>query len=74
MISCDADVLLDQVTSVRIFGTNGVESALQLDGPISIRSGADTHQNNLLKLYALPLLSPVQSVNVHNCFKQTLIS
>lgn len=38
---------------------------------IYIPSAADTHQNNLLKLYALLLLSPVQSVNVENSFKRT---
>lgn len=48
-------------------------SAPQLDGPIYIPSAADTHQNNWLKLYALLLLSPVQSVNVDNRFKRTLI-
>ena len=73
LISSDADLLLDQVTFVRIFGTSGVRSAPQLDGPIYIPSAADTHQNNLLKLYALLLLSPVQSVNVDNRFKRTLI-
>lgn len=62
------------MTFVRIFSTSGVGSAPQLDGPVYTPSAADTQQNNLLKLYALLLLSPVQSVNVDNRFKRTLIA